>query len=167
MEQEVIKDYQERANIAAAEANKYKELSDSHSLARLVVFALFILAVVISVNVNSLILLAVSALVLTGCFSWIVNRQNQFDRLKEYFLATKNVCENEISTILFEGNMYPDGSPFASDAHYYTSDLDIFGPNSLFQLINRAATVPGYVKFAGWLNAPAAKEIRLGCASRR
>ncbi|MGZ4001701.1 MAG: hypothetical protein ACXVIY_13765, partial [Mucilaginibacter sp.] len=158
MEQEVIKDYQERANIAAAEAAKYKELSDSHSLARLVVFAVFILAVVISVNVNSLILLAVSALVLTGCFSWIVNRQNQYDRLKEYFLATKNVCENEISTILFQGNMYPDGSQFAGDAHYYTSDLDIFGPNSLFQLTNRAATVPGYVKFAGWLNAPASKE---------
>jgi len=159
MEQEVIKDYQERANIAATEANKYKELSDSHSLARLVVFGLFILAVVISVNVNSLILLAVSALVLTGCFSWIVNRQNQYDRLKEYFLSIKNVCENEIRTILFQGNMYPDGSPFASDAHYYTSDLDIFGPNSLFQLINRAATMPGYVKLAGWLNDPSAKDI--------
>jgi len=161
MEQEVIKDYKNRANIAAAEADKYKKLSDNYSLMRLGVFVIFILAVVVSVSINSLILLAASALVLTGCFSWIVNRQNQFDTLKEYFLDTKNVCENEISTILFLGSIYPDGSPFTSDAHYYTSDLDIFGPNSLFQLTNRAATLPGYVKLAGWLNGPVAKDAIL------
>ncbi|MFI5160419.1 MAG: DNA mismatch repair protein MutS [Sphingobacteriales bacterium] len=161
MEQDIINDYQVRAAAAGADAAKYKELSDSHSLARLVVFALFILAVVISVNVNSLILLAASALVLMGCFSWIVNRQNRFDALKEYFLATKTVCENEIDTMLFKGNIYPDGAQFASDNHHYTSDLDIFGPNSLFQLVNRSATVPGFFKLAGWLNGPAAKEAIL------
>ena len=38
MEQEVIKDYKERANTAAAEADKYKKLSDTYSLMRLGVF---------------------------------------------------------------------------------------------------------------------------------
>jgi DNA mismatch repair ATPase MutS len=161
MEQDIISDYQKRADSAAAEAARYKDLSDSHSLMRLVVFGLFILAVVVSVNINSLVMLAVSALVLTGCFSWIVNRQNKFDALKEYFLDNKNVCENEINTILFRGNIYPDGSAFASDTHYYTSDLDIFGPNSLFQLTNRAATVPGTNKLAGWFSAPAPKDTIL------
>src|SRR3569833_1863932 len=124
----------------------------------LAVFVLFILAVVVLVCLNSLVLLAVSALVLTGCFSWIVNRQNKFDTLKAYFLDTKTVCENEINAILFRGNIYPDGSQFNNDSHYYSSDLDIFGPNSLCQLINRSATSTGYMKLASWLDAPATKE---------
>ncbi|MBS1533327.1 MAG: DNA mismatch repair protein MutS [Bacteroidetes bacterium] len=161
MEQDIISDYRERANTAAAEADKYKKLSDNCSLMRLGVFALFILAIVVSVSINSLVLLAVLALMLTGCFSWIVNRQNQFDDLKEYYLDTKKVCENEIDTILFNGNIYPDGSSFINDNHFYTSDLDVFGPNSLFQLVNRSATVLGCVKLAGWLNGPAAKDTIL------
>src|SRR3569833_448051 len=64
MEQDIIGDYQKRADAAAAEADKYKKLSDNYSLMRLAVFALFILAVVVSVSLNSLVLLAVSALVL-------------------------------------------------------------------------------------------------------
>ena len=57
--------------------------------------------------------------------------------------------------------MYENGSLFVNDKHNYTSDLDIFGNGSLFQLINRAATFPGIIKLAKWLNAPASKDVIL------
>ncbi|MEJ8758021.1 DNA mismatch repair protein MutS [Pontibacter sp. H259] len=43
------------------------------------------------------------------------------------------------------------GQEFADDHHPYTSDLDIFGSNSLFQLLNRSVTSIGKAKLAGWL----------------
>lgn len=40
------------------------------------------------------------------------------------------------------------GIEFSNDNHEYTSDLDIFGPNSLYQAINRCATPIGKEKLA-------------------
>src|SRR6202000_1383277 len=78
--------------------------------------------------------------------------------LKNYFIDIKKINENEIASMQTNANMYDNGAWFNNDKHYYTSDLDIFGSNSLFQLINRSATVPGTVKLAGWLSSPAAKD---------
>jgi hypothetical protein len=158
MATDIIDDYKNRARLATAEVEKYKKLSDHYSLLRLGVFALFILAVIVTVYINSLISLAASALVLAGCFSWIVNRQNKFDDLRVYFQDIVTVCRNEMGTMLFKGNIYPDGSAFADDLHIYSSDLDIFGQRSLFQLINRAATDSGNKKLAEWLKAPTTKD---------
>jgi hypothetical protein len=47
------------------------------------------------------------------------------------------------------------GEPFADPGHPYTSDLDIFGSGSLFELICTARTVPGERTLARWLASPA------------
>lgn len=44
-----------------------------------------------------------------------------------------------------------NGSEFASDLHPWTQDLDVFGPGSLFQLLNECRTQPGRRKLAEWL----------------
>ena len=56
-------------------------------------------------------------------------------------------------------NIYNDGDAFGNDKHLYTSDLDIFGRSSLFELINRAATKPGCDKLADWLSSPSLKPV--------
>ena len=43
------------------------------------------------------------------------------------------------------------GQQFADEHHPYTSDLDIFGHNSLFQLLNSSVTGIGKAKLASWL----------------
>lgn len=161
MTSDIIKDYQERIAEAKQQADKYKKLSETYSLLRLGVFGLFILSVILAVSINQIMVIIVSVVLLSLCFAWLVNRQSRFDTLKDYFLDIKKVNENEISNINNRGNIYPDGSWFISDKHFYTSDLDIFGNGSLFQLINRAATLPGILKLAGWLNAPVQKQTIL------
>jgi hypothetical protein len=47
------------------------------------------------------------------------------------------------------------GMRFASADHPYSSDLDLFGPGSLFQLVSTARTGPGERLLADWLLAPA------------
>ncbi|HEX7671575.1 MAG TPA: DNA mismatch repair protein MutS [Polyangiaceae bacterium] len=55
-----------------------------------------------------------------------------------------------------------DGARFASDTHSYSSDLDIFGPGSLYQRISVAHTRYGEEALARFLSDPAPPEtIRL------
>lgn len=48
-----------------------------------------------------------------------------------------------------------DGARFLA-GHHYARDLDVFGPGSLFQLLNTARTETGEDTLADWLRAPAA-----------
>jgi hypothetical protein len=55
----------------------------------------------------------------------------------------------------------PDGLRFLTD-HPYARDLDLFGPASLFQLLDTARTESGEETLAGWIRSPASmEEIRL------
>jgi len=159
MEQDIINDYTQRVSFAQQEADKYKMLANNYSLFRLVVFGLFIVSVCLAIAVNEIFIIAFSLIGLIICFSWLIKKQNGFETLKNYFLDIIKVNENEIDSILSHTNMYDNGAAFVKDNHYYTSDLDIFGSNSLFQLVNRSATLHGIVKLALWFNAPATKNV--------
>jgi hypothetical protein len=50
------------------------------------------------------------------------------------------------------------GDRFRDDAHPYAGDLDLFGPGSLFQLLNTARTSAGEATLANWLAAPAGRD---------
>ena len=52
----------------------------------------------------------------------------------------------------------PTGSRFADPHHVYAADLDLFGPDSLFQLLSIARTRMGEDKLAEWLLSPATAE---------
>lgn len=161
MEQHIIDDYRCRVKAATEQVEKYKQLLNTYSIYRLGIFALFILSVCVAVSLDETSIIIFSLLVLSLCFSWLVTKQNQFEALKKYFQDVKKVNENEINSISSGTNMYENGALFSNDKHNYTSDLDIFGAGSLFQLINRAATFPGIVQLAKWLHAPASKETIL------
>ena len=54
-----------------------------------------------------------------------------------------------------------NGARFLDPKHPYAADLDLFGPQSLFQLLCTARTTGGEAMLASWLGAPAAPpEIR-------
>ncbi len=161
VKENILNDYAERAGYAAWQAANYKKLADKYSLYRLAAFGLFILGVVLAVSFNEIIIIILALAVLIVCFSWLVKKQSGFDRLNAYWLDIQKVNENETGSMLQGSNIYADGSAFISDKHYYTSDLDILGGNSLYQLLNRAATAPGMVKLAQWLCKPAKRETIL------
>jgi DNA mismatch repair ATPase MutS len=161
MYQDIITDYNNRATAAQREADKYHKLINTYSFIRLGIFILLILGIVFSVQQESYISAIASVVVLGGAFVWLVSRQSWFEAQRTYYQNLKMVNENEVGSINTHSNIYPDGDSFASEKHYYTSDLDVFGPASLFQLVNRAATVPGNAKLAEWLNAPSQKETIL------
>ncbi|MDB5260765.1 MAG: mismatch repair protein MutS, partial [Adhaeribacter sp.] len=64
---------------------------------------------------------------------------------------------NEEESERLSGNLqsFAAGDRFKDAKHPYTSDLDIFGPHSVYQLVNRAVTSIGKEKLADWLSAGA------------
>jgi hypothetical protein len=62
-----------------------------------------------------------------------------------------------------------DGTRFVDDEHPFSSDLDLFGPRSLFQRLNAAETFEGQGKLAAWLasDPPSTDELEARHAAVR
>ncbi|RKR80223.1 MutS-like protein [Mucilaginibacter gracilis] len=161
MEQQIIADYNQRIAAAQEQVNKYKKLVDTYSFTRLGAFLLLLVLAVVSAVWVDYIMLSVSVFAFILVFGWLVSKQNGYDAQLLFFKNLKIVNENEVSSITSRLNIYANGDQYSDDKHYYTADLDIFGPSSLFQLVNRCATTPGNNMLAGWFNAPSKKEVIL------
>lgn len=82
--------------------------------------------------------------------------------LKIKYLRDKNralvaLNEDEIKRLDNVFTRTETGEQFAEPNHFYTSDLDIFGKQSLFKLLNRTHTYTGANTLANWLKYPANK----------
>ncbi|MEM7109589.1 MAG: DNA mismatch repair protein MutS [Bacteroidota bacterium] len=64
---------------------------------------------------------------------------------------------NTDEVVRLNGNLhsFDEGDEFKDEQHDYSNDLDVFGRNSLFQLLSRATTPSGRSVLAEWLLKPA------------
>ena len=65
------------------------------------------------------------------------------------------LAESELRALRYDLSGMADGAQFADPDHPYAADLDVFGPGSLYQFINRTVTAPGAERLAGQLTVPA------------
>ncbi|GAB3933202.1 MutS-related protein [Mucilaginibacter myungsuensis] len=158
MSQTIIAGYQQQAQAAQTSIDELSKEINSYSLMRLGVFGSVAVAVYLSMQTTGIALFPSLCAVLLAVFVWLVAKQSKLEQQREYHRALKTVTENEIRSLTDRGNIYDNGSAYANDKHHYTSDLDIFGKLSLYQLTNRAATLPGKDVLAAWLSSPSTKE---------
>jgi DNA mismatch repair ATPase MutS len=90
----------------------------------------------------------------------VVLRWHQRLRYRQFhheFLKKINAEETE----RLQGKLqsFDSGERYANSQHLYTSDLDIFGKHSVFQLVNRSVSAIGKDKLAEWLQNPASEEV--------
>ena len=88
-------------------------------------------------------------LIIVG-FAFLVQQQSVYEKQRAFYTALKKINENEIKSIKSQENIYADGAEFVNDEHSYTSDLDIFGRASLFNLVNRCSSPVGIDLLADW-----------------
>ncbi|MCO4292925.1 DNA mismatch repair protein MutS [Solitalea sp. MAHUQ-68] len=151
----MIEYYQQQLNNTTAQITRYSQLVNRYSLSRLVVILAGLALLFFSFKFDNIWFSLTLALFIAILFGWLVKSQMAFEVQKDYFLTMKAVLENELSECEFRESIYSDGSQFIDDHHPYSSDLDVFGPRSLFQMINRCATNLGVNELANWLKAPA------------
>lgn len=107
------------------------------------------------------IALVVLVLLFPLLFGILVRFHNRVGRQRDIATNLHKLNEQEIQRMDHHFHELPEGIEFKVKGHPYTHDLDIFGRNSLFQLINRTTTPTGGYRLASWLSGPATeKEIK-------
>lgn len=77
---------------------------------------------------------------------------------KDFIQKLLKINENELAAINYQTDTFDSGIEFEDQTHAYSHDLDVFGPHSLFQYINRTSTFFGRKQLAEWLAFPLDKK---------
>lgn len=158
MTETILDYYQQQILTSDAEIKRFEKLINTFSFLRLFSILLggFVIYHVLQYEIIWLVELAVLLLIII--FAFLVKQQSGYEKKKAFHVALKAVNENELASISRQENIYSDGSAFENDAHNYSSDLDIFGKASLFNLANRCASPGGNEMLARWFIAPSTNE---------
>lgn len=118
------------------------------SFLRILVFLITVVGIYIfsGIHLYALIAIGVSGL---GLFVFLVARHARLYRKKKWYKTLLELNKTELAILDHKTSGLPGGKEYADDKHPFTSDLDIFGEGSLFQLVDRSATSEGRLMLAG------------------
>jgi len=85
----------------------------------------------------------VAAAACVAAFIWLVGKQRKVDAERRLQQELSRVNEEEASYLRDGKLSCADGAAYRDDTHAFSADLDLFGPRSLYQHINRTATQMG------------------------
>jgi len=136
--------YRQRAQQFSQQANIFSNQLRVNSWLR--IFAVLVFGLGVYASFQQLLWLALVALSIV-LFMVLVQRHARLEDKKHHLdqLVRLNQWEEQALDHIFH---FPDGSSFQYPHHPYAHDLDLFGPGSLFQYINRCATQIGERKLA-------------------
>ena len=128
------------ARLAAAAAGRR---ADRLGLLRLLLFfALVALAVLAFVELGIPYGIGVIVLGLVT-FNVLVGRHRAAEAERDRQLRIAALNEGERASLDYDFSAFDDGAAYADYDHPYSGDLDVFGPNSVFALVNRTASLVG------------------------
>ena len=132
---------------ATAQLNKVQQQIYRTSMLRLLLFVAGV-AGLIYFRAESWAVLMGIVLVTLLPFLLLVKYHNRLFGRKDYIEKKMEINRQEADAIDYRFDKFDDGAKFADPSHLYSYDLDVFGPHSLFQYINRTCTQPGRAKLA-------------------
>ncbi len=119
------------------------------SIMRLTVVLAGIYLIYLGFSISNTIGFAV-AISLIVFFAFLVKKHNKLIKLNEKNNRLIRIYKNELN-VLSSTNIFGDGEKYKNPKHEYSSDLDIFGKYSLFNILNRTVTVQGEKILSDWL----------------
>lgn len=87
-------------------------------------------------------------------FLALVRKNLQLEKMKLRYGHMKKIAGDELLALEHQFSHFDGGGEFLDTDHFFSYDLDLFGEGSLFQFINRTATISGKQKLASWLKNP-------------
>lgn len=150
-----MKIYQENIKKHEAKAIILKKILNKTSMLRLFIFIISVIVIIYLLSTNRIyptfFVLPISIL----CFAFILKYHNKIAFQKKHTSFLKSINQSEILKIECKLEEFDTGKNFIDPNHPYTSDLDIFGQHSIFQLVNRTTTESGTLLLSQWLSKPA------------
>lgn len=150
-----MKVYQENIKKYTAKTLRLKKVLNRISLLRLVIFVISsaILITLFSLNIITPVFIVFPISIIA--FAVVLKHHHKIAYLRKHTSFLKGINESEILREKCHLEDFDTGHQFIHQNHPYTSDLDIFGSHSIFQLVNRTTTESGMIRLSEWLSEPA------------
>jgi len=125
---------------------------------RVLVFVISLVAILIFANNSNLIGIILVAVGFLPVFSILVKWYNNAQYRMNHNRFLSRINEEEL--LRLDGTLegFDPGIEYIDSNHAYHNDLDIFGNNSVYQLINRCSTSWGKQTLSSWLSSKASRE---------
>lgn len=153
--------FKKREEQFSLEANQLTKTYNWFSTLRVILFLLGLVAFVLLANSRNGVGLAVLVIIFPVLFGAIINKHNNLKarRNKKRKLAAIN--REEILRFNNDFKEFEEGLEFVEKNHPYAKDMDVFGRNSLYQLLNRTNTPSGAKMLANWLKQKGSHKLIL------
>lgn len=141
--------YQKRVDAYSNKLDMYTRKSSAVGNYKLLVFFAAIAIAIVLFIFKQYIFMIGQIIVFGVGFAYLSKIHNRFLKSKNYsfaMLQINNMCLKRIKGQWCE--FFDIGEEFENHEHNYTYDLDLFGKNSLFQMINMTTTYSGRHKLA-------------------
>lgn len=150
----IIEQYQERVTDLKTQLHQIKRKAFSYSMVRFVLFVGLVFSVYFYVRQDYPWMLLLISVAVVALFLYFVKVHANIKYRQSIVENRVKINENEIAVLRQEASFLPDGTSYHEEDSY-SADLDIFGPRSLYHLIQRCFSEPGRKKLAGWFLHPA------------
>lgn len=139
--------YAQRASDYAKSTEKYRKLVRNTNLARGATFLVGTAISIIVVN-YSLPLMFVVIAISVATFLYFIKKNADYEKLHIFNSTMSAINTNELKSLENDNSNFDGGNELVDPSHNFSYDLDIFGKNSIFQMINRTCTAGGKQRLA-------------------
>lgn len=150
---ELEKYYQAQADDMAGEVAERRRLGLPYATGEIISFVAAFICFAISVVHNMQGAWLIAALACLVLYIYLRNKDGKNTKLIRHFEDLEQVYRHELCYLKGDFTPFDDGSQFVNPAHPFSFDMDIFGPESLFQRINRTVTSGGRARLAEILSS--------------
>jgi hypothetical protein len=152
-----IQTFQSRKNNFQNLAEQFQKQYNQWAIFRAILFGAIALICYISYQYFNFTYAVFAFIIGISIFLFSVNKHLKIKYLRDKNRILFTLNEDEIKRLDNIFTRTETGEQFAESNHFYASDLDIFGKQSLFKLLNRTHTYTGGATLANWLKFPSRK----------
>lgn len=144
-----------RGKAFTASSEKLSKQYNRLSLARIALFICAVVALIYFANARDFTAVSVIAVTFPILFGILLKIHNKIAYEKAHALFSAKINQQELLRLDRNLKSFDTGERFMDANHPYLADLDIFGKNSLFQLLNRCTTESSKQLLANWMSQAA------------
>ncbi len=143
--------YRSKGDSLKNEAERIRKRINMYSVIRLILFALVVFLCIRWLRPNP-VFAALSSLTAFSLLILFVRLSAGLSARKRMLAELIRINEEETGALEWKYDTFHPGTEYMDPEHPNTSDLDIFGKNSLFQYLERTGISRGRDQLAAWLS---------------
>jgi len=146
-----IEEFQKRQKLHQEKASEFAKKHKLYSALRAITFLIFLVVVTYFANERSVYGIVITSTVFVVVFGSLLNAHIKIRKIRDRHESLTQINADEELRFMGELKKFDEGKEYLSSDHPFARDMDVFGRNSVFQLLNRTTTNKGRDQLASWL----------------